>query len=143
MLTKTDLAKFEYSFGEQPHSVSLGAQKNFSKFASKLNQKWEKNEKQFNELYFQNLIAKAILFRFLDKTIMKQSWHGGYKANIVTYSLAKLANMISEAGENLDLAQIWKSQKLSPALKTQLLTIAELVNNHIQDTPEGITNVTE
>ena len=143
MFTKTDLAKFEYSLSMQPHIVSLGAQKNFAKFASEIGQKWEKNEKEFNELYFQTLIAKAILFHFLDKSIMKQSWYGGYKANIVTYSLAKLAHMISETGKNLDLAQIWKDQKLSPALEIQLLSIAELVNQHIQYTPEGITNVTE
>ncbi|MGB5157360.1 AIPR family protein [Desulfobacterium sp. N47] len=143
MFTKTDLAKFEYSLNMQPHIVSLGAQKNFAKFANEIGQNWEKNEKQFNELYFQNIIAKAILFHFLDKSIMKQSWYGGYKANIVTYSLAKLARMVSETGKNLDLTQIWKSQKLSIALETQLMAIAELVNEHIQNTPEGITNVTE
>lgn len=32
---------------------------------------------------------------------------------------------------------------LAPALEIQLLTIAELVNEHIQDTPGGKTNVTE
>lgn len=143
MFTKTDLAKFEHSFNIKPHIVSLGAQKNFANFANEIGQKWEKNEKQFNELYFQNLIAKAILFRFLDKNIMKQSWYGGYKANIVTYSLAKLGHMISETGNSLDLAQIWKAQKLSSVLESQLLVIAEVVNVHIQDTPDGITNVTE
>lgn len=127
----------------QPHIVSLGAQKNFSKFANEIGQKWEKNEKQFNELYFQELIAKAILFRFLDKNIMKQDWYGGYKANIVTYSLAKLSCMILETGKYLDLVQIWKDQKLSSALETQLLKIAQIVNEHIQTTPEVKTNVTE
>lgn len=143
MFTKTDLAKFEYSLNMQPHIVSLGAQKNFAKFASEIGQQWDKNEKQFNELYFQNIIAKAILFRFLDKNIMKQGWYGGYKANIITFSLAKLTHMISKTGKNLNLAQIWRDQKLSPALETQLLIIAEIVNGHIQDTPEDITNVTE
>jgi len=143
MFTKTDLAKFEHSLHMQPHIVSLGAQKNFAKFASEIGKKWEKNEKQFNELYFQGIIASAILFRFLDKNIMKQNWYGGYKANIVTYSTAKLVHMVSTVGKYLDLAQIWKTQRLSDALKIQLLDIAELVNSYIQDTPEGITNVTE
>jgi len=143
MFTKTDLAKFEYSLGMQPHIVSSGAQKNFARFASETGQEWEKDEKQFNELYFQNVIAKAILFRFLDKSVMKQDWYGGYKANINTYSLAKLAHMVSETGRSLDLTQIWRDQKISPALETQLLIIAELVNEHIQDTPESVTNVTE
>ncbi len=51
--------------------------------------------------------------------------------------------MVSEIGKNLDLVQIWKDQKLSSALEAQLLAIAELANEHIQNTPEHITNVTE
>jgi hypothetical protein len=143
MFTKTDLAKFEFSFAKQPHVVSMGAQKNFAKFANEIGQKWETNEKQFNELYFQTITAKAILFRFLDKNIMKQSWYGGYKANIVTYSLSKFADMISKTEKFLNYEQIWKDQKPLPSFEVQLLTIAEIVNNHIQDTPSGITNVTE
>jgi hypothetical protein len=143
MFTKTDLAKFENTMSMQPHIVSLGAQKNFARFASEIGNKWDKNEQQFNELYFKQLVAKAILFRFLDETIMKQNWYGGYKANIVTYTLAKLAYMVSGIGKCLDLDQIWKDQKLSTALEAQLLTIAQMVNERIQVTPDDTTNVTE
>lgn len=143
MFTKTDLAKFEHSFYMIPHIVSLGAQKNFAKFANEVGKEWEKNEKIFNELYFKNLIAKAIFFRFLDKNIMKQVWYGGYKANIVTYTLAKFAHAISLTGKNIDFVSIWKLQKLNPALERELIGIAEIINDRIQETPEGITNVTE
>ena len=91
MFTKTDLAKFENSFACLPYTVSKGAQKNFAAYAGEIGKKWDKNEKQFNELFFKRLIAKAIVFRYLDRNIMKQPWYGGgYKANIVTYSIAKL-----------------------------------------------------
>lgn len=143
MFTKTDLAKFENSIGMQPHIVSLGAQKNFASFANENRHKWDQNEQQFNELYFKHLIAKVIMFRFLDNSIMKQNWYGGYKANIVTYSLAKIAYMVSKIGKYLDLDQIWKNQKLTPALDVQLLKIAELVNEQIQNTPSDINNITE
>lgn len=143
MFTKTDLAKFENSMNMQPNVVSLGAQKNFAKYASAIGDKWDKNETQFNELYFKHLIAKVILFRFLDISIMKQDWYGGYKANIVTYSLAKLADMVSNIGKYLDLDKIWKDQKLSPAIESQLLIIAKFVNEKIQDTPSEISNITE
>ncbi len=143
MFTKTDLAKFENSLNMQPHVVSLGAQKNFARFANDTGKLWQKNEKQFNELYFKNLIAKALLFRFLDKSIMKQSWYGGYKANIITYSLAKFSQMVAETGKCLNLTGIWQQQQLSPAVEKQLLGIAARVNEHIQKTPDGITNVTE
>ncbi len=143
MFTKTDLAKFEHSIDMQPHIVSLGAQKNFARFASEIGSKWDKNEKQFHELYFKQLVAKAILFRSLDESVMGQNWYGGYKANIVTYSLAKLVHMVSDIGKQLNLAQIWTDQKVSSALEEQLLIIAKIVNERIQDTPEDITNVTE
>jgi hypothetical protein len=144
MFTKTDLAKYEFSYNMLPHIVSLGAQKSFARFASEISKEWERREEQFNQLYFKRLIAKAILFKFLDKSVLKQPWYGGgFKANIVTYSLAKLMLMISETGKYLDLLRIWNQQRPSKALEEQLLIIAEVVNNQIQKTPPEITNVTE
>jgi len=143
MFTKTDLSKFINSFDMKPHIVSLGAQKNFASFASDIGKKWESKDSYFNELYFKHSIAKAILFRFLDKKIMQQNWYGGYKANIVTYSLAKFSYMVEKAGFQFDYDKLWKEQKPSPIISRQLLLIAEKINDIIQDTPEGVTNVTE
>ncbi|MCX6008022.1 MAG: AIPR family protein [Chloroflexi bacterium] len=145
MFTKTDLAKFENSMDMLPHVVSLGAQKNFAQFAEKIGKEWDTEgaNEQFNELYFMDMIAKAILFRYLDNSIMKQDWYGGYKANIVTYSLAKLADMVLNTRKCLDLGRIWKEQALTTALKEQLLVIAEAVNQEVQSTPDENINVTE
>lgn len=144
MFVKTDLAKYEQSYNMLPHIVSLGAQKNFARYASEIGKEWERREEQFNQLYFKRLIAKAIIFKFLDKGILKEPWYGGgFKANIVTYSFAKLMLMISGTGKYLDLLKIWNQQKLSKVLEEQLLVIAETVNEKIQQTPPEITNVTE
>jgi len=143
MFIKTDLAKFEVSWDRKPHIVSLGAQKNFVKFAETIAKKWAKNEQIFNELYFKELISKAIIFRTVDKFIMKQPWYGGYKANIVTYTVAKLSQDIEKTGMSLDLEQIWNRQCLTPNMVEFLINVSEYVNDVIQDTPEGITNVTE
>ncbi|MDF7806095.1 AIPR family protein [Pontiellaceae bacterium B12219] len=139
MFTKTDLAKYIYSFEQRPHIVSKGAQFCFAQFASDIGKKWEKSEKQFNELYFKSAIAKAIIFKSLDKQIMNQPWYGGYKANIVTYSLAKLSNMIDATGYHLDYLKIWQNQAISPAMNSLLLEIAEEVNETIQDTEANVT----
>lgn len=143
MFTKTDLAKFHYSWEKLPYIVSLGAQKNFAKFASDISKDWVENEQKFNELYFKEIIAKAIIFRFLDRTIMKQSWYGGYKANIIAYSIAKFSELITVTEKQLDLLLIWKRQQLTEVTKKHLIGIAKVVNDCIQDTPEGITNITE
>jgi hypothetical protein len=143
MFSKTDLAKFVHSFESLPHKVSEGAQKNFSSFAGRIGERWEKDETQFNDLWFKRLIGKAILFRYMDKVVMKQDWYGGYKANIVTYSLAKLGSMVNKSGRHIDFVRIWREQAPSESTSKQLLEIAQLVDRSIQDTPEGISNVTE
>jgi hypothetical protein len=143
MFTKTDLAKFYFSWERQPHIVSLGAQKNFARFVSEISEQWGINERHFNELFFKETIAKAIIFKFLDKCVMKQAWYGGYKANIITYSIAKFSDLIFATGKQLDLLLIWKQQQLTETSQKHLLEIAKIVNDCIKKTPEGITNVTE
>lgn len=144
MFTKTDLAKFQNTWDEKPHIVSMGAQKNFAKFASEIGTAWDKNDRQFNELYFKELIAKAILFRHTEKLVMQQDWYaGGYRANIVTYTLALLARLIRETDASLDFSRIWKEQAPDIGLDRQIASLAREINNFIQDTPENITNVTE
>jgi len=146
MFTKTDLAKYENSFAQLPHYVSKGAQWNFGKFAEEISGKddnnkglWEKNNLQFNKLYFKQLIAKAIMFNFLDKNIMRQDWYGGYKANIVTYSLSKFVCLISSNRKYIDFMLIWRKQRLSDAMEKQLLEIAKVINIIITDTTENVT----
>ncbi len=151
MFTKTDLAKFVLSFEEEPHVVSLGAQKAFAGgprvkgFVSRIAQEWEKNETSFNEHWFKTTIAKAILFRGLDKAILSQPWYSGYKANIVTYTLAKFTCMVRNKKKCIDFMKIWQDQELPPALQDQLLQIAEAVNGLLHSPPEDLkkSNISE
>lgn len=144
MFTKTDLAKFQNTWDEKPHIVSMGAQKNFAKFASEIGKAWDKDNSHFNELYFKELIAKAILFRHTEKLVMQQDWYaGGYRANIVTHTLALLARLIRAADASLDFSRIWKEQGPGDELDREVASLAREVNNIIQDTPDYITNVTE
>ncbi len=71
-------------------------------------------------------------------------WYAGYKANIVTYSLAKFACMVREAGLHIDFLDIWEKQQLPDGIKNQLGGIAETVNDMLSNPPEGTTsNVSE
>lgn len=139
MFTKTDVAKYQYSFEGKPHVVSKGAQECFAQFASTIGSQWEKDEKRFNELYFKHLIAKAIVFRSLDSQVMRQSWYGGYKANIVTYSISLLSHLVLNARLDFNYLKIWEEQKISQLLEAQLLEIASRVNEAIQDTDANVT----
>jgi hypothetical protein len=114
--TKTDIAKFENTWEQLPQMVSGGAQKNFAAFQHRLNQR-----RGFvpDVAYFQGLIAKAILFKKAEKIVSAQEF-GGYRANIVTYTLAWIFH---RTGRGIDLAKIWKDQGLDDLL-TELITDA-------------------
>lgn len=144
MFTKTDLAKFMNAWEGCPHTVSKGAQKNFAIYASEIGKKWDKDEKAFNELYFKHLVARAIVFRTTEKLIMKQPWYGGgYRANIVVYSIAWIANKVSGMRKVINFSKIWEKQEISKAFYGTLENVAYQIHEIIIDTPENISNVTE
>lgn len=145
MFSKTDLAKFVRLFEGLPHEVSKGAQKNFSSFAGALGNQWNKNDgRDFTELWFKQLIGKAILFRHLDAQVMRADWYTGYKANIVAYALAKFAEMVKDRGVRIDFLKIWTAQVVPIFLDAQLMEIAKNVNARLLSPPAGATsNVSE
>lgn len=130
LFTKTDLAKYENTWDQLPYQVSEGAQKNFHKFMLRL-----KERKGFipDEAYYRSVIAKAILFRQTEKLVQKQQY-GGYRANIVTYTLAFLS---FKTAQRIDLDRIWKEQCLTPALEKEIVDTSRFVQQLIVNPPGG------
>lgn len=144
VFTKTDLAKFENVWLCLPHIVSKGAQFNFAQFARDVGKRWTANEEQFNEYFYRSAIGRAIIFKWLEKAVSEQKWYdGGYRANIVAYTLSKLADMIKQTGKNFDFLAVWQRQSPSQALKEILLEIALEVHGVLTNPAAGISNVTE
>lgn len=145
LFTKTDVAKYIHIWDQKPHIVCRGAQKNFSVFASNISKKWkdDSDNKWMNELYFKEIIAKAIVFRRLDKKIMKQNWYSGYKAQIVAYSISYLSYYLSIKKLKLDFNKIWNIQDISSSLLGFLLEISSNINSLIHITPTENMNVSE
>ena len=142
--TKTDLAKFENSWNGEPHIVSLGAQKNFGTFAKSIGDSWTRSDARFDETWYKRLIAKAIIFRRLEKIVPAQPWYdGGYRANTVTYAIAKLVSDITASGMVLNLDEIWRMQSVPPVVEAALLVAAAEARHHITHPPEGIRNMSE
>ena len=142
--TKTDLAKFEFSYRGRPEIVSRGAQKNFAQFARVIGQEWNKSDARFDITWYKRLIAKAIMFRTLEKTVPKQQWYeGGYRANIVTYAFAKVAYDAQRMNLLVDLDSVWKAQRVSEDLKSALLIAASQANSIITNPDEGMRNMSE
>lgn len=144
MFSKTDLAKFLMLWRGHPDVVSMGAQKNFAEFAKAVGDDWTANSNQFNELYYRNSIAKAIIFRAVEKLVSEQPWYGGgYRANIVAYAISKMAADAASLKLAVDFELIWKQQKMSEAMQQAFVVATGIVNQAIVNTPSGVRNVTE
>jgi hypothetical protein len=144
LLTKTDLAKIENTFGLLPHVVSQGAQKSFSRFAKIVAEAWDAKQEQFNEEWFRNAAAKAIVFRATEQLVSAQPWYdGGYRANIVAYAIALLAHAVQASSKAIDLREIWLKQTPSIALTNTLAALSKQVSDVLTQPPEGRRNVSE
>ena len=144
VFTKTDLAKFLNVWHEKPHVVSGGAQKNFADFASFVGGEWNRNSDGFNEMYYREAVAKGIVFRSVEQIVTEQPWYlGGYRANVVAYTIAKLAHDLAQRGDSINFDRIWRAQGISPGLQDVVRFAAKAVHDVILNSPETTRNVTE
>jgi AIPR protein len=135
--TKADLAKYENSWRQRPHEVSLGAQKNFDRFMQSLRDRFLADWLP-DETYYRQLIAKAILFKAIDRIVRREGFPA-YQANIKTYLMAYVA---FRSGSQLDLDTIWNEQVISDELTELLRSWSHGINSAIIETA-GARNVTE
>ncbi len=144
VFTKTDLAKFLNVWEGRPHEVSLGAQKNFAAFAQRIGQAWKKSSDDFSESWYRVAVAKAIIFKSTERLVSAQPWYeGGYRANIVAYSIAKIAHDVEERDYVVDFDAVWRRQSLGNILASALAISAKEVHQVLVDPPSGVNNVTE
>lgn len=145
MFTKTDLAKFVNVWRQVPHTVSQGAQKNFKAFADHISGEWDKDKDRFGEQYFRDLVAKALVFRATERLVSGASWYaGGYRANIVAYTISKVAHLIESAGRVPAFQKIWEKQSVPLGLESLLLRVGELASGMLTEPPtESTSNISE
>ena len=137
VLTKTDIAKYINAYEEVyegkklvigPHIVARGNEKNYARF---INNNLPENLKKINNVYFEDTIAKAILFKTADKRYgtKASAVHIGELKNVtVPYTIALLTRITDG---RLDLYKIWKTQQLSPALSDFIFDLMVQVNEFI------------
>lgn len=146
VIKKTDLAKVQNTWRGNPQIVSKGAQTNFASFAEWINDEWEKNDTQFNERYFQSTAALLLMFQLLEKQIPKQEWYeGGYRANVIYYTVALFHKLLKEQfGEmDLDLIYIWNKQEVPEIIASTLIDLSKGVFYKITDPARRVINVTQ
>jgi hypothetical protein len=132
-ITKTDLAKYLNAWDEEPHVVSLGAQKNFEKFMDKLQSRNGPGDTELPDVpEYKRMIARAILFKTAHSLIRPR--FQAFQANITNYVVSLVAHCL---GARLDFDRIWLQQSLSPQLQRQIQTWAIEVNEVLHRTAAG------
>lgn len=145
--TKTDLAKYLNSSYMKPYDVSWGAEVNLTKFQVDLEKQWTKDKSIYNELFYKELISKAILFKSIEKIISVQDWYAenkAYRAQLVTYTFAKL---VYEAQKNnmseLNYKYIWDKQMVPEYLVKEIEKISKLAYDVFYDPNKKYANIGE
>lgn len=144
MFTKTDLAKFENVWDDHPRWVNLGSQKNFARYATRIGGEWEKSSDGFNEFYFRRAVARGLIFRATERIVSAQPWYnGGYRANIVAYTLALLGELAKRRKACADFQGVWNAQGVNAVLEGAIAVVSGVVNEDITRPPTGISNISE
>lgn len=137
MFTKVELAKYINCYEEvyegsklviAPHIVVRGSEKNYAQFIDK---NLPSSAKKVTNVYFEDTIAKAILFKAADQLYgTKRTGNniGELKSVVVPYTIG-LLNYLT--GGKIDLYRIWKNQKISDALSNFIYSLMLQVNPFI------------
>ena len=138
VFSKEDVAKYINSYEEimdgkklviAPHFVVRGNQKNYVQFMN------HNLVKKMDSIYFEDVIAKAILFRAAEKAYgVKPNSIGDMRYVTVPYSIAYLSFIIKG---KLDLYKIWKAQSISSKLKNCLYNLMLQVESFIKKNAPG------
>jgi AIPR protein len=148
VIKKTDLAKVETCFELLPDIACKGAEKSFVEFANRISKEWAEENRRllYGDDWFRGAVARVILFKTTEGLVSNAPWYdGGYRAQIVAYTLARLAQLardVSGAG-TIEWSTIWAAQAADEVLRQQMLVIAEAMANVLRSPPLAGQNIGE
>jgi hypothetical protein len=147
LIEKTDLAKYELTFATWPHVVCLGAQKCFLAFAERIAKEWEIAPLSFNDGWFRNAIARALIFRWTDRMIAGTDWYRanrGHKSQTVAYTVAWLQHHLRQKGKaGLNFQLVWNQQDIPEELKATLAALAPQIARKLRDAPDHMRDISQ
>jgi len=119
-----------------PHTAVKGKDGNYPFF---IKYNLPENVKKINNIYFEDSIAKCILFKTAEKrygTGAQSFKIGEMRKVVVPYTLAILDIITNDKSKEIcgiDLYKIWKNQQISPALSDLIYSLMKQVNQFILD----------
>ena len=134
---KVTLAKYVNAWGQHPHIVGRGGQKNFAVFTQQLVQEYGADWEPDID-YYKAVVAQAIIYKTAERIARKHAF-SGYRANAVAYTVALLS---WRTAGRVDLLEIWDQQAVSEVLESVLWDWMPRVRELLVETA-GDRNVTE
>ncbi len=132
-ITKTDLAKYLNAWGQLPHIVSLGSQKNFDKFMGQFTGNDGETYITVPDIqFYKHMVAKAIFFKAVQKLV--RPLFPAFQANVATYTVSLVAERV---GDKIDLDKIWAAQDISQPMKQLIQSWAVEVDRILHQSAAG------
>lgn len=139
--TKEELAKYYIAWGDKPYLVKKGGEKVFRYFIENITgENKSKKGVEIDRVFYENLIAKIILFRSLEKIYgVGSKAIGQIRSAVVPYSISVLYKYTTDnkAGNPFDLFKIWKSEALEEDLQLFFESLMSLMNDLIKKYAES------
>lgn len=134
--TKEELAKYYAAWGIEPYAVKKGGEKIFRIFIQEISgEGTTKKQAAINRSFFEDLVARIILFRSLEKLHgIGPSAIGQLRSAVVPYSLSVLYHFTTgnKKARPFDLLKIWKAEKLNDDLSGFFLDLMKRMNGLIK-----------
>lgn len=144
LLTKANIGTYRNIWECRPYIAKKGAENSLKYFVDKISKLWDANNLQFNEVYFKETVAIGILYRKLNKAILKEKWYKfGYAAEVTIYTLSLISYMFDINNKHFDLLKVWNQQNIDDKSFAIILALAEQVYIKICDDKREISNISE
>ena len=107
-------------------------------FFDGIEEEWSNKSYQFNERYFKELVAKAIIYKTLDRETKKERFTD-FKSTVVAFTIGLLAlNFKDSKSKRFNFMKVWSEQSLTQDFIDELLGVAKNINYLIMNPPVGM-----
>lgn len=139
-----DIAKYMLTAYQYPYFAAWGGEVCGRKFQLLLENMWNKDDAQFDQQFYKELIAKKILFEHIGKRISEQDWYqenGAYRPQLIEYTFAKLVHEAEKLDRVINYARIWDKQEVPSGFDSEIRKVAKMAYECLYDPNRSKSNI--
>ncbi|MFT4526480.1 MAG: hypothetical protein ACI85F_002653, partial [Bacteroidia bacterium] len=119
LIIKSEIAKYMNVWNRIPHHVVKGAEKNYNFYLKAVGEEFKKSKP--NRVYWEDIVANAMLFRTADKMFGRKNANPIGDTNIKSHTVAYGLAYLHEVTKNrLNLKLLWDEQTVPEPLAMEL-----------------------